>query len=315
MKINKAIVTGSSGVIGRVLVKMLVERGVDVVGVDVVFPKDVGKFPGHYGKFTFIKHDLSLNEPFPYPIVSDKNTAIFHLAAVFKQTRESDQYYKESFRHNVLATYNLLRMLDGANFGKFIFASSYLVYDEDQYQDKGSVAYLKENKSMIKPRNLVGAAKYFDELEIAHWCKSRKLDYVNARICRVYGIDSQDVVGNMVRASLRNEKFSVYNSSGMFDYIYADDVAEGLLRLAQVDFVGDVNLGFGSPGSVHDIVTTVELLNPEYKFSQVVNERPLEQSCVDMNLFFRHVRWLPQVTLNEGIQRIWDYESTKITAT
>lgn len=308
MKIKKAIVTGSSGVIGRVLVKMLVEQGVDVAGIDIVPPKNKAGF-------VFIQHDLSKEETFPYPIITDKNTVIFHLAAVFERTRENGQYYKHSFKHNVVGTHNLLRMLEGADFGKFIFASSYLVYDENQYQDKDGVVYLKEGVSPIKPRNIVGAAKYFDELEIEHWCKLRKLDYVNARICRVYGIDSKDVVGNMVRSSLNNEKFTVYNSSGQFDYIYADDVAEGLIRLAQVDFTGDVNLGFGSPGSVYDIVATVELLNPNYKFKREVNEQPLEQSCVDMNLFMEHVRWLPQTTLYDGIQKVWEYESTKVAKT
>ncbi len=54
-----------------------------------------------------------------------------------------------------------------------------------------------------------------------------------ARIFRSYGKNSRDIISRWIRALLNNSELTVYRKEGLFDYIYAEEVAEGLIKLAE----------------------------------------------------------------------------------
>ena len=60
---------------------------------------------------------------------------------------------------------------------------------------------------------------------------------VSARIFRVYGRGSRDVVSRWIRSLTQapDLPLTVFRKEGRFDYVYAGDVAEGLLRLGASD--------------------------------------------------------------------------------
>jgi carbamoyl-phosphate synthase large subunit len=117
-----------------------------------------------------------------------------------------------------------------------VFASSYLIYDPGLYlfdQPREHAVRLKETDA-IRPRNLTGVAKLAHETELrflADHCNDR-FTSVSARIFRGYGRGSRDIVSRWVRSALAGERLAVYQPEGMFDYVYAGDTAEGLIRLA-----------------------------------------------------------------------------------
>jgi nucleoside-diphosphate-sugar epimerase len=305
LKDKRVLVTGSSGVIGRVLVERLVQIGAEVLGTDIV--PESRPFKG----VRYVTADLAKGTP--QAAIDFAPQAVFHLAASFERTVERAGYWKTVFDNDVLASHRLLEAVEALpSLQVLVFASSYLNYSPGLYLDVPDVRMLKESDQLL-PRNLVGLAKYYVD---------RQLDFlrttqggfrsVSARIYRVYGRGSRDVISRWVRAALAGEVLTVFGRNNRFDYIYADDVAEGLARLAEADdAVGAVNLGSGTPRSIADVL---QILNSEIggiRTRVEPDQGPTESSCADMSLFRRLTGWTPPTSLEAGIREVVECEKQR----
>jgi nucleoside-diphosphate-sugar epimerase len=309
-KDKRVLVTGSSGVIGRVLVDLLQKAGAIVLSVDIQ-PNTTG----------VMNVQVDLAKEIPDTLYEFQPQIVFHLAAVFERTVEERGYWKTSFENNVLLSHNLLEaMVDAGSVEQFIFASSYLIYDPSQYSRYSGVpgpCFLKETDN-IRPRNLVGMAKYLFEQELDFVdTVDNHFKTISARIFRVYGRGSQDIISRWVRSALSNELIDVFNKYNTFDYIFADDVAEGLLQLAQSDARGVVNLGSGEYASILRVSRILALFLPNIRIAsrESIFDIPtynVEYSAADMMLFNRLTGWWPTTTLKRGIAKIIEYEQERM---
>ncbi|ACA60272.1 NAD-dependent epimerase/dehydratase family protein [Candidatus Desulforudis audaxviator] len=303
---KKVLVTGSAGGIGRMLVGRLISLGAEVLSVDIASGNELGHQVDH------IQVDLS--REIPAQVCTFNPEVVFHLAATFERTEEAPGYWKTSFENNVLLSHRLLEALSlMPSLKVFVFASSYLVYDPEQYLNVPQVCYLRES-DRIAPRNLVGLAKYFTERELNFIQHTEgRFRTVSARIFRVYGCGSRDVISRWIRSALQEEPIEVYGRNNRFDYIYADDVAEGLLRLAESSGAcGVINLGFGVPRSIDDVVAILQSELGSLQVKDLPYDGPVEASCADMALFKNLTGWLPSISLEDGIHRIILYEKKRI---
>ena len=229
-KSKKVMVTGCSGVIGRHLVQGLLNSGAIVRGIDIN-----NCFITHK-KFDFIQKDLlQLN---PIDVLYFEPEIVFHLAAAFERSDERLEFWQNNYMNNLLASHQIIGMPRrySESIKKFIFASSYFVYDCGLYSSchkNSSPRRLKETDQK-NPRNLIGAAKYYAEKEIEFFYNNlpRKVQSINARIYRVYGEGSKDIVSRWVRSALKGEALILYGKENSFDYVCASDVAQALVRLS-----------------------------------------------------------------------------------
>ncbi len=305
LKDKRVLVTGSSGVIGRVLVERLVRTGANVLGIDKVPPDRV--CPG----VRYLTVDLAAGTP--KTAIDFAPQAVFHLAASFERTIERAGYWKTVFENDVLASHRLLEAVDSAAaLEVFVFASSYLNYDPVLYLDVPEVRMLKESDQLL-PRNLVGLAKYYVDRELEFLQSTQKnFRTVSARIYRVYGRGSRDVISRWVRATLGSEVLKVFGENSRFDYIFADDVAEGLARLAETESaVGALNLGSGVARSIADVLQILNVEIGGIRTSVEDEDGPVESSCADMSLFRQVTGWSPQTSLEAGIRKVVEYEKQR----
>src|SRR3990167_1992233 len=180
---KKALVTGGAVVIGRVLVRKLEDLGANVLSIDLQ--------PATFEK---AKHYMGDVLDF-LPTCAKVPEIVFHLAAAFGRTQIEPEFFNDNFYSNVLLSHRLLEFPGG--WEKFIFTSSYLVYDPSLYILHIEHS-LKEDDS-INPRNIVGAAKYYTENELEFLDSCSKLNSISARIFRVYGRGSKDFITRTVR--------------------------------------------------------------------------------------------------------------------
>lgn len=301
-KDKNVVVTGSSGVIGSVLVNRLVALGARVLSLDIASGERFG---------TSVEHiQVDLSEEVPRRVTDFNPEIVFHLAATFERTDEEPDYWKTSFKNNTLLSHELLMVLSQCNSLKLIiFASSYLIYDPSIYLNSETIRYLKESDS-ISPRNLVGLAKYYTERELDFIQKTNaQIHAVSARIFRVYGRGSRDVISRWIRSALKGETIEVYGRDGFFDYIYADDVADGLIRIAESDASqGIVNLGTGYARSVGDVVSVLRSEFTGMQVRELARESTKEGSGADMTRFKKLTGWSPSTSLEEGIRNVIDFE-------
>ena len=304
-KDTKVLVTGSSGVIGNVLVKRLNALGATVLSVDIAPGEKLGDSVKH------IRADLS--REIPKRICDFSPEVVLHLAATFERTEEVPGYWKTNFENNTLLSHMLLGALSSCPSLKvFVFASSYLIYDPIQYLNVKEVRCLRESDP-IAPRNLVGLAKYYTERELDFIQETEaNVRYVSARIFRVYGRRSRDVISRWIRSALKGGPIEVYGRNNIFDYIYADDVAEGLIKLAETDGAkGFVNLGTGVARSINDVISVLESEIPGIRLIELNWEGPNEASCADMTQFRKLTGWVPQTSLQQGIKQVIAHENER----
>ena len=309
LKGKKIFISGGAGVIGSCLVDRLLAEGA------FLFVGDLKACPQRWrGKLLYRQGDL--NEMQEAELLAFHPEIVFHLAATFERSEETPAFFVENFRHNIQLSHHLLRLLHRcSSLKKVVFASSYLVYDSKQYiysseqisVDPESVTALSED-SPIWPRNLCGAAKLLHEKELAFFSAERGVPTVSARIFRVYGKGSRDLIGRWVRAALRGEPISVYGRAGIFDYIYAEDVAEGLIRLAVSSYEGPIQLGTQNPRSVAEVVQAMVSLFPDLLVKDEERSLPIERSCANIERLHNVLDWKPSRSLEDSLLEIVAFE-------
>jgi len=111
---------------------------------------------------------------------------------------------------------------------------------------------------------------------------------------------------------LRGEQLEVFLEDNTFDYIFSEDVAEGLIKLIESDNAqGPVNLGKGVSCKIKNILNILQEEIPNLKIKRIQKEIPFEASGADMNTFVKLTGWQPKTDLSEGIKYILKYERNK----
>lgn len=306
MENKRVFVSGGAGVIGTSLVQRLLEKGADV------FVGDLKPCPkGWLGKVRYRQGDL--NTISSQDLISFDPEIFFHLAATFERSEESYPFFEENFHHNLQLSHHLMHCLKNVHsLERVVFASSYLIYDPNLYQTSEPPAHpaILTEDSPIYPRNICGASKLFHEMELRfldHFL-GNKISCISARIFRVYGRHSRDVISRWIRAALRHEVLNVYQPEGMFDYIFADDVADGLVKLAENHARGIVNLGSGHARSIAEVIHILRQYFPNLKTENMDSSIPFEASQASIERLTSLTDWRPSHTLEMAIPKLIEFE-------
>ena len=313
-RMDRVVVTGAAGVIGRELLSRLIARGCTILALDREELE-----PGLASRVQFQRVELSqggMDE-----ISAFAPDTVFHLAAAFERSREEPGFWDVNARDNLTVTHRLhaaLRKIDSVR--RYVFASSYLIYRPDLYLFGAAQDFARPlvESDAARPRNLCGAAKYLAESEIDFLVHvdRRPLSAVSARIYRVYGRGSRDVVSRWTRSFLDGEPIALYNAQNRFDYIFAGDVAEGLVRLADAAQPGHaiVNLGTGRARTVGEVVDVLaRKINATRGLVRGGEQEPVfEASVADTAKLKALTGWVPATTIEDGIGCLIDYERARL---
>ena len=304
---ERILITGGSGVIGRYMIDLLSDMGAEMHVLD-----RVEKYQGLPPGVGYTRIDMA-KEPYENTLAAFEPGIVFHLAASFERSDESCEFWDPNYADNVDLTHRLLTLLSGMKTDvRFVFGSSYLIYDPKQFlRDKHTEpAFGLKEDSMVNPRNLCGAAKYYNEREALFISqKHPHISPVSARIFRVYGEGSRDIISRWVRDAKAGNPLKVFHKENQFDYIFAKDVAEAMIRLSVSDARDiPVNVGRGMPVSIKDVVEQVMSHFQEAEVQEESLEGPYEKSYADIALLDEVTGWRPGISIEDGIGRIVEYE-------
>jgi len=302
---RRVAVTGSAGVIGRQLLNFLHERRAVIWSLDLLpLPDDV------LGRDVITHYEMDLGQMPVSTLTEFRPEVIFHLAASFERSTETPDFWDENYPNNVVASHRIVEVAQQCSGVQvFLFASSYLVYAPELYLGRGSgeLRKLKET-DLVGPRNLCGSAKYYTEGELGFVSRIGGYRSIFARIYRVFGRGSRDVISRWVRAALAGQEIDVYADEGRFDYVFADDVAEGMIRLAETSICGPVNLTSGRARRVSEVIGALKHVFPNLKVRNLHIDMPIEGSEGDITKLVENTGWRPQITVEQGIQKVLEYE-------
>lgn len=308
---TRVFISGGAGVIGSALVGRLQELGAELfVGDLKPKPKD---WPG-----TIRYRRGDLNEATSDELLDFEAEVFFHLAATFERSAESPEHWTANWHHNIKLGHHLCNIFkQSKHLKRLVNASSYLVYHPDLYlfEHAQEAAFPLREDARLQPRNLTGAAKYLHENELTFLEQFDQTPFssISARIYRVYGRGSRDIISRWIRMAQEGQTLQVFAKEGLFDYIFADDVAEGLLRLGASNARGVVNLGTGKARRVEEVISVLGKHFPNMVHVEQDSDQLYEASEADTTRLESFLSWLPPHDLETAIPKLIAYEEAEPT--
>lgn len=288
----RVLVTGAGGFIGAHLCRRLLSLGAQVHGTTRLLKADAA--PNVRWTVTGLDDEATLTAM----LCSIKPDVVFHLAGPTSGSRNLEMVLP-SLHGNLVTTVNVLRAVAEAGSARIILAGSMEAPKRDEFVVGSPYA----------------AAKQACQLYAQFFGKLRGTAVTVARIFMVYGPGDHAfhrLVPYVMRTLLQGETPRLSSGNRPIDWIYVDDVVEGLLRIAMTPgLVGEaVDLGTGRATTVRSLVERLvqiagSEIRPEFG---AVPDRPLESVTVaDLARTKASLGWEPVTGLDEGLRSTFEY--------
>lgn len=312
MTTRNALVTGGAGFIGSHVADALIAEGWTVTVLDNLSSGKPEQVPA---KARFVEADI--RSPEAAACIRDGAfDLVCHLAAQI-DVRKSVTDPKFDVDVNIGGSVNLMSALHASGRKtRFIFASTGGAVYGDFVQPPNLETYAKD------PESPYGIAKFAAELYLAYYARVHGLDYVSLRFANVYG-PRQDphgeagVVAIFCGRLLKGTPLTVFGDGGQTrDYVYVGDIARAHVLAAGLAPIppGKVddrafNLGTQQETSVVDLARILMAAAKKAVPLEHAAPRPGEQrrSVVSIEKARNGLGWSPQVSLEDGLRRTYDY--------
>lgn len=281
---NKVLVTGATGFIGRRVVSRLRKEGWDVLAVSR---------NGEGG----VSLDLKDTEFVRFFLKKERPDHLMHLAwNVNANSMESLENLEW-----VIASLELLKAFAENGGKKAVFAGSCAEYD-------WRYGFLSEDLTPLASGSFYGVSKSaLGKLALAYAQQSH-LDFAWGRIFFLYGVgEKRDrLVPSLISSFLKGEIPDLRNPHIRRDYLYVDDVAAALLALLSSSFNGSVNIASGEAIRLADIGCKIARLLgrevPPCWGSEMIGEELYPLVLGDVRRLNEIIGFKPAVTWDKGLR-------------
>ena len=240
---KKVIVTGANGFIGSSLIKTLVEKGVEVVAVDLSFA--VSRLPEN-PLITKIESgvDASLVETIP----AGEYDVFYHLA--WRGVNGAEK------ADPTVQLANIQMAVDYANVCKQLGVKKLLCAGTVAENATFSLPHLTQTSSGM----MYGVAKHACNIIMEDYCKNIGLPFVWMQFSNIYGVGNK--TGNLVSYTLgelmAGKEATFGPAQQPYDFIYVDDLIEAIFRLGINDTPKSFYyIGSGSPRKLADYLLRI----------------------------------------------------------
>jgi len=283
------LITGATGFIGSHLCRRLANN--QRVALHAISRSEQEGSKG----IRWWKADLAASTAVRSVFAEVKPDFVFHLASVVTGARDIS-FVRPTLEANFLSTVNI--MIGAAESGcrRVVLAGS-------MEEPAGAADPV--------PCSPYAAAKFASTAYARMFHALYSLPVVVLRVFMTYGPAQKDLrklIPYVILSLLRGEAPQTSTGTRLVDWIYVEDVVDGILRAATAPGVeGKVaDIGSGTLVPIRAIVEKlVQLVCPEIvpHFGEVP-DRPLEQVRVaDVAQSFQEIGWRPAVSLDEGLRR------------
>jgi len=283
---NRILVTGSEGFIGKTLVKKLSGMGYDVIGFDIS------------------NGDIAEDGSLAY-LEKEEISYVFHLAGK-TFVPESWLHPFLFYRTNVLGTGNVLEFCRKTGSG-LTYISSYLY---------GTPEYLPVDENHpVKAYNPYSHTKLVAEEICRYYREQFKLGISIFRPFNVYGPGQsvQFLIPELIHKVLDPgiSTVEVMDLRPKRDFVYIDDFVEALF-LSMDGPRGIYNIGSGISVSVEEVLTDIlDITGISKPIRDLGLERPNEifDLFADISKITEKLKWQPKIKIHDGIAMCTNYNN------
>lgn len=297
-----AVVLGGSGFLGSHLCDALLARGQEVIAVDDL---STGRLQNiehlkSNKSFKFIQADISLKLP---------NLGTPELILNFASPASPPAYLSmpvHTMRTGSLGTMHALELASKTN-ARFVMASTSEIYGDPLEHPQTESYWGNVNPTGV--RSCYDEAKRFAESLSFAFQRERGTNIGIVRIFNTYGprLDPDDgrVVSNFIMAAIKNQPLNIYgDGSQTRSLCYVSDLVDGILRMADSDIPGPINLGNPNEMTISQLAQRIiELTQSKstISFQAALSDDP-QQRNPDIDLAKSQLGWFPHTHLDAGLQ-------------
>jgi dTDP-glucose 4,6-dehydratase len=305
--VTTSVVTGGAGFVGSHLCERLLAEGHSVICLDNL---DTGSLQNiqHLRNTEFEFRNVDLTEFVDLPEAVD---FVFHLASPASPI----DYLRLPLHTLKVGSYGTHHALGLTKFkrARFLLASTSEVYGDPLVHPQPESYW--GNVNPIGPRGVYDEAKRYAEAMTMAYHRQQGVDTCIARIFNTYGPRMRPMDGRAVpsfmRQAMHNKPLTVFgDGSQTRSFCYVDDLVEGLVRLAKSGEHEPTNIGNPAEMTLLDLAKAIIAVTGS-KSEIVFSALPLDDPKVrqpDISKARRILEWEPQVTLNEGLKRLLEFE-------
>lgn len=302
----RCLVTGGCGFVGSALVRLLLAESCAVVVVDDLSRGSLENLGADQARVRVIQQDVTdgLDRIFE----SFQPEAVFHLAALhFIPDCDADP--ARCLRVNVDGTRSVLKAAAGLHGPvSLVVASSAAVYAPADGPHQ-------EHEDPLGPVDVYGQSKRWTEELTAEFAARTGTGVGIARLFNVFGPGETNAhfIPSLICQMKAGESVRLGDLSTKRDYVFVDDVADALLRLAR--YGGDgrsttVNIGSGRAYAGDEVVEAMAGLTVA-EVAPVTDPgrlRPVDRPLLlaDPTLAQKLLDWAPRTSLVDGLRAAWD---------
>ena len=298
--IKKVVITGGTSGIGLALIRKLLDENIEILMLRRRETSRDMELPKH--KLLHIEY-CALEELKDYE-PHETYDVFFHLG--WAKTSQEERSNMVLQIKNVEYSCEAVKLAHRFGCHTFIGAGSQAEYG--RHEEK------LQNDTLCTPENPYGVMKLCCCHATRVLCKEFGIRHIWPRILSAYGI--YDGMGTMllsvIMKALRGEELQFTAGEQLWDFLYFDDLANAMYLLAQKGVDGEIYpVSSGKPRQLReyiyclceklDCLDKMQLGKIPYSESQIMH------LDADIKKIQHDTGWTPQVSFEEGIERVIDF--------
>lgn len=296
MELKRAVITGGTGMLGLALMRLLVQKGIEVLVLVHPGSAKISRIPAH--PLVEIA-ECGLEEMNGF-IAEKTYDAFFHFAWAGTYGNVRNNMYLQN--DNIRYTLDAVELAKRLGCQVFCGAGSQAEF--------GRVEGRLSSKTPAFPETGYGMAKLCAGQMSRRVCAEAGIRHVWFRILSTYGpFDGpQTMVMSGIRQMLAGERPSYTKGEQLWDYLHCDDAARAFYLSALRGRDGAVYcIGSGQPRLLRDYITVIRdtaAPGAEIGFGEVPYfENQVMYLCADITELTEDTGFVPEISFEEGIRQ------------
>jgi len=266
------MVTGGTGFIGNRIIRMLLDRGEEVVCFDLAPPR--ANLTPYLDRIKLYRGDVTQIPQLLEAINTHQVHKIIHMAALLPPDTEDRPHF--GMLVNIQGTNNIFEVARWTNIQRVVYASSIAVYGvQETFGDRPV-----NEDDLTAPINMYGMTKATNDFAAAKYRTNYGLDIRGVRICTVFGhgrvTGMTGMIGGLMMSlpAVGKQVSMDFHPQEASPMIHAEDAAEIFVEVALKEQLNHpIYISGGHLATIQDVADIVRSFIPDAQIT--TGDRPV----------------------------------------